>query len=53
MFILILIVTINKHLSVTTTEFESSAACLKAISTVIDLEDRTRDIKIKAKCVAK
>lgn len=51
MFMLILIVTVNTHVSVTTTEFESSAACLKAISTAIDLEDR--EVKVKAKCVAK
>jgi hypothetical protein len=51
MFVLILIVTANTHVSVTATDFEDSAACLKAISTALDLEDR--EVKIKAKCVAK
>jgi hypothetical protein len=51
MFVLILVVMVNTHVSVTTSDFESSAACLKAISTALDLEDR--EVKIKAKCVAK
>lgn len=51
MFVLILIVTANTHVSITTADFDSSAACLKAINTALDLEDR--EVKIKARCVQK
>jgi hypothetical protein len=51
MYVLVLITMINTHVSVTTTDFESNAACLKAINAALDLEDR--EIKIKARCVAK
>ena len=51
MSVLILIVTFNAHVTVTTADFDSNTACLKAISTALDLE--SREVKIKARCVAK
>ena len=51
MYVLMLIVMTNTNISVTTADFDSNAACLKAISTALDLE--SREVKIKARCVAK
>ena len=51
MHILILIVLLNTNVSVTTTQLDSNAACLKAISTALELE--TDSVKIKARCVVK
>lgn len=51
MFVLVMIVMVNTHVSVTTTKFDSNTACLKAINAALDLEDS--NVKIKAKCIAK
>jgi hypothetical protein len=51
MYVLILIVMVNAHTSVTTTDFESSATCLSAINSALSLESSS--VTIKARCVAK
>jgi hypothetical protein len=51
MYVLILITMVNTHVSVTTADFASSATCLAAISSALDLESSS--VTIKARCVAK
>ena len=51
MYVLILVVMINTNVSVTTTNFKSSATCLSAINSALQLESSS--ITIKARCVAK
>lgn len=51
MYVLILVTMINTNVSVTTTNFTSSATCLSAINSALQLESSS--ITIKARCVAK
>ena len=51
MFTMILVIKLyNVALSVTTTQFNSEARCLEAISKSLEME-KTGDIKIRARCV--
>jgi hypothetical protein len=51
MYVLVLIVMVNSSISVTTTNFKSSATCLSAINSALQLESSS--IAIKARCVSK
>jgi hypothetical protein len=49
MYTLVLLVIVNSNVSLTTVEFNSSAKCMKAIDTMLELEKY--GYKIKARCV--
>lgn len=53
MYTLILVViALGQYPAVTTTDFESSASCYKAIESILEFE-KNSPFKIKARCVAK
>lgn len=53
MYILILLISVSgkSNFTTSTVEFESSASCMRAISSALSLEDN--NTTIKARCVAK